>query len=145
MNPRMVPEFLFTGATPTNALIASLERLPCSGTFANNAATVIVPTPLILLSQADKVVRRLMVGEQLVSSRNRRHRYSSYCGEIGPAPDNLLTRDFKAAKPNQKWLSPWMLFSHLLKCYYPILMDVIGRSLFMVIRKSHRCRQRTGY
>lgn len=34
---------------------------------------------------SEKVVRRLMVEEQLVVSRNRRRRYSSYCGEIGPA------------------------------------------------------------
>ncbi|HEL5858413.1 TPA: integrase [Escherichia coli] len=44
-----------------------------------------------------------MVEEQLVVSRNRRRRYSSYCGEIGPAPDNLLiARDFKAEQPNQQ-------------------------------------------
>jgi hypothetical protein len=30
-----------------------------------------------------------------------------------------------------------MLFSDLLKCYYPISMDVIGRSLFMKIRNAH--------
>lgn len=35
----------------------------------------------------------------------RRRRYSSYCGEIGPAPDNLLARDFNAEQPNQKWLT----------------------------------------
>ena len=51
---------------------------------------------------SEKVVRRLMVEEQLVVSRNRRRRYSSYCGEIGPAPDNLIARDFKAEQPNQK-------------------------------------------
>ncbi|ENW8779589.1 IS3 family transposase, partial [Shigella sonnei] len=50
---------------------------------------------------SEKVVRRLMVEEQLVVSRNRRRRYSSYCGEIGPAPDNLIARDFKAEQPNQ--------------------------------------------
>ncbi len=54
---------------------------------------------------SEKVVRRLMVEEQLVVSRNRRRRYSSYCGEIGPAPDNLIARDFKAEQPNQKWLT----------------------------------------
>ena len=54
---------------------------------------------------SEKVVRRLMVEEQLVVSRNRRRRYSSYCGEIGPAPDNLLARDFNAEQPNQKWLT----------------------------------------
>ena len=54
---------------------------------------------------SEKVVRRLMVEEQLVVSRNRRRCYSSYCGEIGPAPDNLIARDFKAEQPNQKWLT----------------------------------------
>lgn len=38
-------------------------------------------------------------------SRNRRRRYSSYCGEIDPAPDNLLSRNFNAEQPNQKWLT----------------------------------------
>lgn len=55
-----------------------------------------------LIPSSEKVVRRLMVEEQLVVSRNRRRRYSSYCGEIGPAPDNLIARDFKAEQPNQK-------------------------------------------
>lgn len=54
---------------------------------------------------SEKVVRRLMVEEQLVVSRNRRRRYSSYCGEIGSAPDNLIARDFNAEQPNQKWLT----------------------------------------
>ncbi|EBI4024279.1 IS3 family transposase [Salmonella enterica] len=57
------------------------------------------------LRLSEKVVRRLMVEEQLVVSRNRRRRYSSYCGEIGPTPDNLIARDFKAEQPNQKWLT----------------------------------------
>ena len=57
------------------------------------------------LRLSEKVVRRLMAEEQLGVSRSRRRRYSSYCGEIGPAPDNLLARDFKAAQPNQKWLT----------------------------------------
>ncbi|MDS1916432.1 IS3 family transposase, partial [Enterobacter asburiae] len=54
---------------------------------------------------SEKVVRRLMGEEQLVVSRNRRRRYSSYCGEIGPAPDSLLGRNFNAELPNQKWLT----------------------------------------
>lgn len=57
------------------------------------------------LRLSEKVVHRLMAEEQLVVSCSRRRRYSSYCGEIGPAPDNLLARDFKAAQPNQKWLT----------------------------------------
>lgn len=57
------------------------------------------------LRLSEKVVRRLMVEEQLVVNQNSQRRYSSYCGEIGSAPDNLLARDFKAAQPNQKWLT----------------------------------------
>lgn len=49
---------------------------------------------------SEKLIRRLMVEEQLVVIRNRHRRYSSYCGEIGPVPDNLIARDFKAEQPN---------------------------------------------
>jgi len=52
-----------------------------------------------------KLYADLCVEEQLVVSRNRRRRYNSYCEEIGPAPDNLIARDFKAEQPNQKWLT----------------------------------------
>ena len=34
--------------------------------------------------------------------RNKR-KYSSYKGEVGNIADNLINRDFGAAKPNQKW------------------------------------------
>lgn len=54
---------------------------------------------------AEKVVRRLMTEEQLVIKRARQRRYSSYCGEIGPAPENLLARNFRACRPNEKWLT----------------------------------------
>jgi transposase InsO family protein/transposase-like protein len=54
---------------------------------------------------SEKVVRRLMTDEQLVAQRTRRRRYSSYRGEITPAPENLLNRDFSAAAPNLKWLT----------------------------------------
>lgn len=46
-----------------------------------------------------------MSEEKLVVSTARRRRYSSCCGEIGAAPDNLLARDFNAELPNQKWLT----------------------------------------
>jgi transposase InsO family protein len=54
---------------------------------------------------SEKVVRRLMSEEKLVVSATRNRRYSSYCGEIGPAPYNPLAREFTAALPNQKWLT----------------------------------------
>ena len=33
----------------------------------------------------------------------RRAKYKSYKGEVGKVADNLLNRNFKAEKPNQKW------------------------------------------
>lgn len=29
----------------------------------------------------------------------------AYLGEISPAPENLINRDFQAATPNEKWLT----------------------------------------
>lgn len=54
---------------------------------------------------SEKVVRRLMTEEQLVVKRAGQRRYSSYCGEIGPAPENLLARNFRSFNPNEKWLT----------------------------------------
>jgi transposase InsO family protein len=53
---------------------------------------------------SEKVVRRLMKQEGLVPVAPKRRRYGSYMGEISPAPDNLLNRDFSACAPNRKWL-----------------------------------------
>ena len=57
------------------------------------------------VSISEKVVRRLMKQECLVAASNRRRRYGSYMGEISPAPDNVLNRDFSAGAPNEKWLT----------------------------------------
>jgi transposase InsO family protein len=46
-----------------------------------------------------------MAEEELVVQASKRRRYSSYNGEVSPAPDNLINRDFKAKLPNQKWLT----------------------------------------
>ena len=54
---------------------------------------------------SEKVVRRLMKEESLVPVLRKRRRYGSYMGEISPAPDNLLNRDFTANAPNKKWLT----------------------------------------
>jgi putative transposase len=52
-----------------------------------------------------KVVQRLMKQESLVVSKPKRRRYGSYLGEISPAPENLINRNFRAAAPNEKWLT----------------------------------------
>jgi len=57
------------------------------------------------LSLSEKVVQRLMKQEYLVVAANRRRRYGSYLGEISPALENLINRDFRTASPNEKWLT----------------------------------------
>lgn len=54
---------------------------------------------------SEKVVQRLMKQERLVAGTPKRRRYGSYLGEISPAPENLINRDFQAAAPNEKWLT----------------------------------------
>jgi transposase-like protein len=54
---------------------------------------------------SEKVVRRLMKEECLVAATSKHRRYGSYMGEISPAPENLLNRDFSADAPNEKWLT----------------------------------------
>lgn len=57
----------------------------------------------IILSE--KVVQRLMKQEGLLVAKPKRQRYGSYLGEISPAPENLINRNFQAAAPNEKWLT----------------------------------------
>ena len=54
---------------------------------------------------SEKVVQRLMKQEGLIVAVNRKRRYGSYLGEISPAPENIINRDFRAANPNEKWLT----------------------------------------
>ena len=51
-----------------------------------------------------KTVQRLMRELGLVS-RVRMKKYRSYKGEVGKIAPNLLNRDFKAKKPNEKWVT----------------------------------------
>ena len=60
---------------------------------------------------SEKVIRHLMKDENLVVLLKKRKKYSSYQGEISPAVENLLNRDFHADKPNEKWLTDITEFS----------------------------------
>ena len=51
-----------------------------------------------------KTVQRLMKELGLIC-RVRMKKYHSYKGEKGEAADNLLNREFRAEKPNQKWVT----------------------------------------
>ncbi|WP_321889493.1 IS3 family transposase, partial [Burkholderia cenocepacia] len=54
---------------------------------------------------SEKVVRRLMKQGGLHAARPKRRRYRSYIGEISPAPENIINRDFHADAPNEKWVT----------------------------------------
>jgi putative transposase len=53
---------------------------------------------------SEKVVRRIMAANHLVV-RQKKRRYKSYMGEVSPAPDNLVARNFHAGAPNAVWLT----------------------------------------
>lgn len=46
-----------------------------------------------------------MKQEALAVPKPGRRRYSSYRGEISPAPQNIINRDFHALAPNERWLT----------------------------------------
>jgi len=54
---------------------------------------------------SEKVVRRIMEEEQLSVPCKKKRKYSSYKGEISPAVENMVSRDFHADAPNTKWLT----------------------------------------
>ena len=54
---------------------------------------------------SEKVVQRLMKQERLQAARPKRRAYRSYVGEVSPAPENIIARDFHADAPNEKWLT----------------------------------------
>ena len=54
---------------------------------------------------SEKVVRRIMRNENLEVLSPKQKKYSSYRGEITPAAENLIARDFHANKPDEKWLT----------------------------------------
>jgi len=54
---------------------------------------------------SEKVVRRIMKEENLIVPFVKRKKFNSYKGEISPAVENLVNRDFHADKINSKWLT----------------------------------------
>lgn len=54
---------------------------------------------------SEKVIRRIMSEWHLIVPGKKKRKYSSYLGEISPAVDNIVNRDFHSDKPNRKWLT----------------------------------------
>lgn len=57
------------------------------------------------ITLSEKVIRRIMKEEKLVIKKVRIRKYCSYMGEISDPVPNVIRRNFKAAEPNQKWLT----------------------------------------
>ena len=73
---------------------------------------------------AEKVVRRLMkeIGIKVFCCKKKR--YSSYLGELSPAVPNIVTRNFTATAPNQKWLTDISEFAiNAGKIYLSVIRD----------------------
>lgn len=71
-----------------------------------------------------KTVQKLMK-ELGLKCMVRRKKYRSYRGEVGKAAPNLLSRDFHAEKPNQKWatdITEFSLFGR--KLYLSPILDM---------------------
>ena len=54
---------------------------------------------------SEKVIKRLMREESLIVKLPKMRKYNAYKGEITPAVENIVNRDFHADAPNIKWLS----------------------------------------
>jgi len=76
-----------------------------------------------------KTVQRLMKELALVC-RVRMKKYKSYKGEVGKVAPNLLERNFKAEKPNQKWVTDVTEFSLFgQKLYLSPILDLCSQDI----------------
>lgn len=57
------------------------------------------------ITVSEKTIRSIMKAEDLIVFSKKVRKYTSYKGEISPAVDNIIARDFHANKPNEKWLT----------------------------------------
>ena len=60
---------------------------------------------------SEKIIHRIMREDKMVVKVRKAKRYSSYLGEISPEVPNVIKRDFRADKPNEKWLTDVTEFS----------------------------------
>ena len=76
-----------------------------------------------------KTVQRLMKQLGLIC-HVRAKKYRSYKGEVGRIASNLLQRDFKAERPNQKWVTDVTEFSLFgQKVYLSPIIDLYSRDV----------------
>jgi len=76
-----------------------------------------------------KTVQRLM-GQLNLKSRVRPKKYRAYRGDVGKAAPNWLKRDFKAAKPNEKWVTDVTEFKvNEQKVYLSPIIDLFNQEV----------------
>lgn len=76
-----------------------------------------------------KTVQRLMK-EMGLSCKVRTKKYKSYKGELGKIAGNILSRDFNAIKPNEKWVTDITEFSLFKeKVYLSAILDLYNREI----------------
>ncbi len=60
-----------------------------------------------------------------LKGKRPKEKYHSYKGDIGKKADNIIHRDFKATKPNQKWTTDVSQFNFSWgKCYLSPILDM---------------------
>ena len=89
-----------------------------------------------------KTVSKLMNILGIKSIQRPKRRYNSYQGSIGKIANNLLKRDFKADKPNQKWVTDVTEFKvHDRKLYLSPIIDLFNGEIISYNLSKHRTFQ----
>lgn len=84
-----------------------------------------------------KAVQKLM-RKMGIFCRVRMHKYNSYKGDVGRIAPNLLERDFRADKPNQKWVTDVTEFALFgIKLYLSPIIDLYNGEIFSYNLSRH--------
>ena len=76
-----------------------------------------------------KKVQRIMNKYGLFAKKYKK-KYRSYQGRVGVVADNIILRDFKANKPNQKWTTDVSQFSFRWgNCFLSPIMDMFNNEI----------------
>lgn len=85
-----------------------------------------------------KTVSKFMNILGIKSIQRSKRRYNSYQGSIGKIANNLLKRDFKADKPNQKWVTDVTEFKvHDRKLYLSPIIDLFNGEIISYNLSKH--------
>ena len=85
-----------------------------------------------------KTVQKLM-RKMGIFCRVRMHKYNSYKGDVGRIAPNLLERDFKADKPNQKWVTDVTEFALFgIKLYLSPIIDLYNGEVISYNLSRHQ-------